>query len=1032
MIADFVAFCLRRRWLVLAVLLALAVFGGFAWKQLAVEAYPDIADVTSQVVTQYPGHAAEEVEQQITIPLERELSGIPGLEVMRSKSTFGLSLITLVFRDGVEGYWARQRMQERIQAVTLPTGAEAGLDPLTSPIGEIFRYTLESNVRSARELKELQLWTVVPRLKQVSGVADVTSFGGETSQFQVFLDPVKLQAYNLTVPAVIQAIQANNLNAGGSMLYHGQQGFVVRGLGTVQSPAELGLVVVTQKGSVPVLLRDLGRVEMGVIERVGVVGKNDNDDAVTGIVLLLKGENPSRVLEDLHRAVGQLNAHALPPDTKLVPYLDRTWLVDETVRTVGKTLLEGMSLVTIVLILFLGSVRGALLVALTIPFAMLFAFVLMRFTHVPANLLSLGAIDFGILVDSAIVLMEVILRRRERNPNEPLTEESALAAAKEVAKAMFFGRLVIVCAYIPLFALERVEAKLFTPMAFTVGFALLGSLFFAFAAIPALAYLTYRKPGKIWQNPVLEWLRWRYDAVLLKIIAQPLRALLPAAIVAAIGLLLGLTVGRDFLPYLDEGSIWAQVQMPPGISLDKAREMAREFRAAAKESPEVVDVITQLGRNEDGTDPWTPSHIEAAITLRPYRDWSGDKLALIARIAARMKKIPGLDVGFSQPMIDGVNDKLSGAHSDLVIKIYGDDFAEMRRIAGQVSEVVGAVKGADDVAIDQEPPLPQLQIKVDRAACARYGLNVSDVSDLVEVAIGGKPVSQVFLGGRVYDINVRYLPEWRDTPDKISNLTLPTPGGARIPVSQVAEVRFGAGESTITREMNRRHLTVKLNLRERDLSSFLTEAQAAIATKVKYDPLNYEITWGGQFENQQRAFTRLALIVPGALGLVFILLYAGFQTARHAGLILLTVPLALVGGFAALQVRGMTLNVSSAVGFIALFGVAVQNGVIMVSNINRWRSEGSVLEEAVRRGARERLRPVLMTATVAALGMLPAAMAHSLGSDVQRPLATVVIGGLITATLLTMLALPAAYYVIERRLAPDQPGATPTPPASAV
>lgn len=1016
MIERLVSFCLHRRWLVLSVLLCVSLYGVYAWTQLAVEAYPDIADVTSQVITTYPGHAAEEVEQQITIPLERELSGIPGLQVMRSKSTFGLSLIVLVFRDGVESYWSRQRIQERISGVTLPSGASTGLDPLTSPTGEFYRYTLESKVRGPRALKELQEWVVKPKIKQVFGVADVTSFGGETSQFEVLLDPAALVQYGLTLRQVIEAVQANNTNAGGSVLVQGQQGFVVRGLGSIKSPDELGLIVVTEQDGVPVLLRELGHVGMGVIERVGILGKDGNDDAVQGIVVMLKGENPSRVLDDLHVAVDELNNKILPDDVKVVAYLDRSWLVNDTIKTVGRTLLEGMILVTLVLILFLGSLRGALLVALTIPFSLLFAFVLMHLTNIPANLLSLGAIDFGIIVDSAIVLMEVILRRREEQAGSPLTEEAARAAALEVARPKFFATLIIIAAYLPLFAFERVEAKLFTPMAFTIGFALLGGLLFALVAVPSLAYLTYRKPGRVWSNPAFEWLQVRYDSLLRDVIARPRRALVGGIVAATLAVLLAVTVGREFLPYLDEGSIWVQVQMPPGISLPKAIEISREFRQAVREFPETSYVVTQLGRNDDGTDPWTPSHIECSVGLKAYGAWGGDKQDLIRRMDARLKQIPGITVGFSQPMIDGVNDKIAGAHSDLVVKIYGDDFAETRRISEHIAQVVAAVPGAVDVAIDQEPPLPQLQIEVDRLAAARFGINVADVAELIEAGIGGKAVSQVFLGDRIYDVSVRYQPDARGTPDQIGNLTLLSASGARIPLAQLATIRLGSGESTITREMNRRHLTVKLNLRDRDLASFLAEAQRTIADQVKFDPAHYDIEWGGQFENQRRAQTRLAIVIPAGLGVIFLLLYAGFGVARYASIILITVPLALVGGFAALHLRGMTLNVSSAVGFIALFGVAVQYGVIMISNINRLRADGHDLVEAIRQGAGERLRPVLMTALVATLGLLPAALTYSIGSDVQRPLATVIVGGLISATVLTLFVLPAAYYVMERRV----------------
>ncbi len=1016
MIGRFVAYCLHRRWLMVAVFVGLSVFGLYALKQLAVEAYPDIGDVTAQVITQYPGHAAEEVEQQITIPLERELNGIPGLHVMRSKSTFGLSIISLVFEDGTEDYFERQRIQERISTVALPPGIQAGLDNVTAPTGEIYRYTVESHLRDARQLRDLNNWVVIPRLKRVSGVIGVDPFGGENYQFQVLIDPYKLAQYNLTLKNVADAIQANNVNSGGSVIVRGQQSLVVRGLGAITKVEDLADIVIMQKGGTPVFVKDIGGAELGVMERKGILGKNDNDDAVSGIVQLLRGKNPSQVLEGIHRAVAELNTHVLPPDVKVVPYLDRTELVQTTLRTVSRTLLEGMGLVVVVLLLFLGSVRGSLLVSLTIPFSLLFAFLLMRLTNIPANLLSLGAIDFGIIVNGSIVLMEVILRRHERHPQVALTEAGAREAALEVAKPMFFATLIIITAYLPLFAFERVEKKLFTPMAFTIGYSLLGGLLFALGAIPALTYMAYQRPGKTWQNPMFEWLHRHYDALLQHIAARPGLAALPGFGAAVLAVVLAVAVGREYLPYLDEGSVWMQVSLPPGISIQKATEMARDGRKALRSFPEVSYVVTQTGRDDAGVDPWSFSHIECCVGLKPYREWGGDKQALLERMGQKLHaELPGVTFGFSQPIFDMVNDMIAGAHSDLVVKIYGDDFAGVRRLGEEAVSVLQTVRGAVDVSLDQEPPLPQLQIKVNRLAAARFGINVADVGDLIETAIGGRAVTSVFVGDKSYDVALRFIESVRGNPEAIANLTLTSPSGARIPLAEVAEIKLGPGESTIAREMGRRHLTVKLDLRGRDLASFLAEAQPALASKLKYDREKYEVSWGGQFENQQRAQARLALIVPAALGLIFLLLYTEFGQARHVAVILLTVPLGLLGGLAALLCRGMTLNVSSAVGFIALFGVAVQNGVIMVSNLNRWCGLEPDLEEAVRRGVRERLRPVLMTAAVAAFGLLPAAVSRSIGSDVQRPLATVIIGGLVTATILTLVILPAVYYRTERR-----------------
>ena len=1023
MIERLVTLCFNRRGIVTLVFLLVAGYGWYCWTQLPLEAYPDIADTTSQVVTQVNGLAAEEVEQQITIPLEREIMGTPGMHVMRSESTFGLSLITVVFQDGAEDYWSRQRLQERISGVTLPYGAQPGLDALTSPIGEIYRYTLQSKTRDLRELSELQFWKVIPRLKQVSGVVDVANFGGITTQFMLDLDPARLSKYNISLNQITQAINANNANAGGSVLNLGEQGLVVRGVGLIRSLDDLGNIVVTQKSGVPVLVKDLGNVTLGNQERHGILGMDRQSDTIEGITLLLKNENPSRVMQGVHEAVRDLNEHILPRDVKIVAYIDRSNLVDATVHTIGKTLFEGMALVTLVLLLFLGSPRAAAIVAITIPLSLLTAFILMHHFKIPANLLSLGAIDFGIIVDGAIVVIENILRRREAEPDRTLSGQDVMDSALQVTRPIFFGILVIIIAYMPLFAFQRIEYKLFSPMAFAVGFALLGALLVALMLIPGLAYAAYHKPARVFHNPVLTWLAPRYEALLQRLVGKSRAVLLVFGATFIAVAVMGATIGRDFLPYLDEGSIWLQVTLPPGVSLDKASQMAGQLRDATLEFKEVEHVVTQLGRNDDGTDPFTPSHIECAVTLHPYSSWrSGwSKQELIAHMAARYRQLPGIQVGFTQPMIDGVLDKLAGAHSDLVVKIFGNDFQETRKIASSVERVLKTVNGSQDVIIDQEPPSSQIRIDVDRAAAARLGINVADVMALIQTGIGGSPVTQIFIEDRSYNVVARFANAARSDPQAIGNLVLTAANGAQVALSQVARVRFAEGETTITREMSRRHLTVRLNLRGRDLASFLDEAQARVEHEVAYDHTLYQISWGGQFENQQRAQARLALIVPMALALMFVLLFAEFKNLRQPLLILVAVPLAALGGLIALHLRGMTLNVSSAVGFIALFGVAVLNAIIMIANLNRWRRHtGMSLKDAVIQGARERMRPVLMTATVAALGLLPAALARGLGSDVQRPLATVVVGGLVTATVLTLILLPALYYLIEERAARTQ------------
>ncbi len=1016
MIDWFVGYALRKRLVVAMICVFVAVYGYYSWTQLAIEAYPDIADTSSQVVTQAPGMAAEEVEQRITIPLERELNGTPGLLFMRSKSTFGLSLITIVFRDGIENYWSRQRINERIQNVTLPPGISAGLDPVTSPTGQIYYYTLESDTKGQRELSEIQRWIVIPALKQVPGVADVSNFGGITTQFQLELDPQQLMRFNLSLANVEAAINANSSNAGGSVVARGDLGFVIRAIGFVQNLEDLGAIVVTQRNGTPIFLRDLGRLKLANLERHGIVGKNQQNDVIEGTVLLLKEDNPSRVLQGIHAKVAELNERLAADDVQIVPYYDRSDLVDQTVSKVSHTIFQGIGLVLIVLILFLGSPRSALIVGITIPFAMVTVFVLMNLFKIPANLLSLGAIDFGIIVDAAIVVTEAILRRRESRPDEPLTEADARAAAHQVARPIFFATLIIIAAYLPLFAFQRIEAKLFYPMVYAVGFAQFGALLLALSLVPGLAYLAYRRPRRIFRNYVLGWIEAGYRRALQGSLRRPGIAYMITAGAAVSVVGLAATVSREFLPNLDEGGLFLHGEMVGGISLAKASEMDAELRKAVLEFPEVATVVNHIGRNDDGTDPNTPSHLEMLIVLRPYNTWpSGEsKEDLIRRMKARLAELPGYELAVSQPILDSIKDKIFEPHSQLAARIYGDDFNELRRIGGDVAQVLKATPGTTEVLVDDRPPLPQITITVDREAAARYGINVADVTDLIQTGIGGGAVSEVFIGERRYDTTVRFPEAVRSSPEAIGRLPLTSSTGALVPLSQVARIKLQQGESTINRDMNRRYLMVKFDSGGRSLPALLADAKRAVAEKVSFDPKRYRIEWIGHFEDEQRAEARFGLILGLILGLMIVLLYAEFGLLRQVILILGVVPLATLGGLIALHVTGVTLNVASGVGFIALFGVAVMNGVIMVANLNRVRDVGVPLIEAVVTGASERLRPVLMTATVATVGMLPAAMATGVGSDVQRSLATVVAGGLMMATLMTLFLLPTMYFVVER------------------
>ncbi|MDO5321283.1 MAG: CusA/CzcA family heavy metal efflux RND transporter [Bacteroidia bacterium] len=1017
---KFIGLILKRRWLVATAFLLVCAFGVYAWKQLALDAYPDIADTTVQVVTQVPGLAAEEMEQQITIPLERSLNGLPSLKMMRSTNTFGISTIMLVFQDGTEDYWARQRVRECIDGVDLPFDAAPELNPLTSPTGEVYRYILKSDNHSLRELTDLNKWVVIPRLTQIPGVASVSNYGGITTQYQLEIDPDKLSKYGISLSEVEESINLNNSNAGGSTLVRGDQSFVVRAEGLITDLKDMEGIVVRNVGGTPIFLGDLGTLRYGNLERKGILGYLDDDtdyrDGVEGIVQILRYQNPSEVLDKVHSAVEELNSDVLPKGVRIYPVLDRTNLVGATLDTVSHTLLFGMLLVVGVLLLFLGSFKSAVLVAITIPIALLVAFILMHFTGIPANLLSLGAIDFGILVDGAIVMMETILKKREDNPDVKLEKKDVVRRVRQVSKPIFFSTLIIITAYLPLFTFQSIEKKMFTPMAFTVGYALVGALLVALILIPGMAYAVYRKPQKVFRNRFIEKLTVLYRERTAKTLEKPEWVHPVIAGVLCLVIVLALAVGKDFLPTLDEGGIWIQVQTPPGISLNRSAEMADSLRHRLKQFPEVTYVMTQVGRDDEGTEAFSPSHIECSVGLKPYKEWDTgrDKNALVEAMAAAVAEMPGYKVGFSQPIIDMVMDQMAGSHSDLAIKVYGEDLDSTRELAEQVMNIVSRIPGAADVVIDQEPPLPQLKITADRAKIAQFGLNVADVADLIEVAIGGKAVSQVFIGSRVYDVTCRYVESSRSTPEQIGNLMLTSSSGASIPLSSVAEIETSLGASSIMREMGRRYLTVRLNLRGKDLTSFLSEAQARIDGSVVYDHTENQIRWDGQFENQNRAYRRLAVIIPFVLLLMFLLLFGAFGKFRQAGLLIALLPMALLGGLAALTIRGMTFNISSAVGFIALFGLTIQNGVIMISHINDLLKEGTPLKDAVIGGASHRLRPVLMTATVAVLGLLPASMASGIGSDVQRPLATVIVYGLLFSTIITLYILPALYYKVEQ------------------
>jgi cobalt-zinc-cadmium resistance protein CzcA len=1021
MIGRLLRFALQQRFVTLVLTLAMVGLGVYCFQQLKVEAYPDISDTQVVVITTSPGHAAEEMEQQITIPIERALNSVPNLIARRSRTIYGLSVVELTFTYTTNDYFARQVVLERLRDADLPDGVTPDIAPLTTPIGEMYRFRLDGPGRTELELRELEDWVIAPRLLQVPGVGDVVPFGGLVKQYQVEISPPALAKYGLNIKSVLDAIQANNKNAGGALLNTSQQSMVIRGVGRISSVGDIENIVLVASKGVPVLVRDVGSVRIGSAPQTGMFGWNQNPGGIEGIVLLRRNENPSEVLQALKMAIDELNQSSLPRGVQIVPIYDRTDLVNSTLRTVSRTLLEGFTVVVIVLGFFLGSPRAALLTALTIPLSLLFAFICMYYNGVPANLLSLGALDFGIIVDGTLVMVEHIVRKlsqpqRDGQPRNAI--DIIRTAAFEVERPIFFSLCILIAAYLPLFTLERVERRLFTPMAFTVCAALVGSLICALTLIPVLATYLFQGGGPAWQNPLLRWLGDRYEWVLRRLLRRPAIVAWSAVAIIGASLYLGTRLGSEFLPNLDEGVMWIRANLPSGTSLAKSASVASEMRALILRHPEVLLVSSQSGRNDSGTDPFGPNRNEFLITLKPYSTWPAGrtKQNLVADLRRELnREIPGILLNFTQPIIDTVTESVTGSSADLAVIIRGPDLGELRQLADKTLAMVRTVQGAADTSIEQEEDQPGLRISVDRSLIARYGLNVDELTRVIESALGGAAIGSVFEQDRRFDIAVRYAPEWRSDIGRLRDLLVRTSDGAQVPLSQLADVRVVTGASIIARRDNQRAITIRTNIVNRDQGGFVEEAQQRLEREVHLPP-GYQVVWGGQFENLERARRRLYLIIPVTIAIIFSLLFFAFGSTSSAMLVLLNVPFSVVGGVILLYLRNIHLSVSAAVGFISLFGVAVMSGVLFISEINRRRKEEDMgLEDAVVLGAKYQLRPRLILILVAMLGMVPAASAVGIGSDVQRPLATVVVGGLLSTLLLTLIALPSLYYLVERR-----------------
>jgi len=1022
MLARVLDFALNYRAVVISAVIAMAAAGIWSFTQLKLEAYPDISDPGVVVITLYPGFAAEEVEKQVTVPIERALNNTPNVIGRRSRTIFGLSVVELTFTDTTNDYFARQVVIEKLRDADLPNGVTPTLGPLIGGISEFYRYILVGPGYDAMQLRELQDWVVAPRMLQVPGVADVTPFGGLTRQYEIQVDPRGLDKYNLGVRQIADAVKNNNRNAGGALLRMGQQSLAIRGSGLIENSDDIGNVVLDSQKGVPMFVRDIGTLAVGSLSQIGIFAVNRDPlgpGGVEAIVLMRRGENPSEVLQAIHEAVDDINTTRLPRGVQIVPIHDKTELVQSTLHTVVRVLLEGFVIVVTVLLVFLVSLRAALLTALTIPLALLFAFLCMHLSGVAMSLLSIGALDFGILVDATIVMVERIIRTLEHesarlDPATLLTRvrEAALA----VQRPILFSLLIIIAAYIPLLTLERVERRLFTPMALTVCFALVGSLLLCLTLVPVLATFLFRRQNRIIEHRLLDRVVSGYEMSVRTLVRHARLTVLVAACVVGGALYLGTRLGTEFLPPLDEGLIWVRANLPSGVSLEKSAEAARTMRLAILESPEVKLVMSQTGRNDSGTDPFGPNRNELLVDLYPYKAWKSGKTKpeLVDELRRRLQDtIPEVVLNFTQPIIDTATEIATGSSADLAVIISGSDLNELRALAAQTLRMLRDVRGAVDTSIEQERDQAQLRIAIKRFQVARYGINVGDVQDVIDLALGGSPITTVFEGDRHFDVVARFKPEARSDPAAIGNLLIPVKDGARILLSQLTDIRVADGASIVARRENERQISVRTNIRGRDQGGFVADAQARFAKEVPLPP-GYRVAWGGQFENFERARHRLAFIIPVTVGIIFVLLFITFGSSLDALLVLLNVPFSLAGGLILLYLRGLHLSVSAAVGFISLFGVAVMSGLLYIAEINARRRLPDVsLLDAVVQGARVQFRPRLILIVVAACGMVPAALARGIGSDIQRPLATVVIGGLFSTLFLTLFALPAVYWLTE-------------------
>lgn len=1013
--------------------LVLMVAGYYSFTQLKIEAYPDIADTNVIIVAQYQGRAAEEVEQQVTVPIERAVQNTPNVLDRRSRTIFGLSVVQLTFKDGTDDYFARQQVMERLATAELPEGVFTELAPLSTAVGEIFRYVVEApSSFSPTEIRDLQDWVIEPYLLQTDGVADVTTFGGPLKQFHILANPEKLRKYNLSIAEVEDAITENNQNTGGNIIERGGQGFAVRGLGAIADETDIENIVLKSKNGAAIFVRDVASVEIGPPPPSGVLGYAIPDEhldvknGVEGIILLRKYENPSEVLIDLKKRIQDLEEHELPEGVKIKSLYDRSFLIDHSLDTVAMTLFEGVSIVVIILIFFLGSMRSALVVALTIPFSLLFAFIIMRFTGIPANLLSLGAIDFGIIVDGAVVMAEHLIRKYKTATAEDKKSgivHLTLQSAQEVGREIFFSVTIIILAYLPILLMTRVEGKLFSPMALTLAFAVVGSMVAALTFIPVLISFVFNKsisnpdkPVKVRENRMFTFLENIYANTISKFIRHYKTTVVAGFGIVVVLIGLGLNLGMEFLPELDEGSIFLRGNFPGGITIQENAKYAPKIREIISKYPQVDNVITQTGRNDDGTDPFPTNRNEILIGLKDYHLWTDtiSKNELVQKITTDLEReMPGASFNTGQPIIDQVMEIVTGSAADLAVSVVGDDLVMMRSKVDSIAEIVRDMEGSEGVDIEQEGAQDQLTININRKQAARYGINVSDIQYMIEAAVGGKNISVLYDGAKRYDIVIRYLPQFRNNIDEIKKLLVPSASGALIPMEELAEIDFKEGQTNIYRYNNKREVTLRTNIRDRDQGGFVKELQEKIEKQIDI-PKGYEIIYGGQYENLERAGKQLAFTIPLTLIMVFVFLFMLYKNFKPTLITISCVFFALAGGIVALLLRGYYFNVSAGVGFVSIFGISVMAGVLLVSALNRATLNQPISKEIIEDTSRKQLKAVLTILVLAIFGLIPAATSSGIGSDVQRPLATVIIGGLTSTLIFAPLLIPPLYWWANR------------------